>query len=200
MTNIQIFDTEQTRGQILQAALTRFATYGYQKTSMEDIAVEAQVSRPSVYTYFKNKPAVLRTISEALHHHALDQIEAALNDEQALIDRLVSAFRAWTQHFVGLLSESPHGMELIDTNSKLAGDISVKALETFQLHLSQALAQSQTQGKIDLPPIYASPEEAAEFLILTLNGLSSGQGGIERCHQRIDMLTQTFIKATKKQV
>ena len=40
---------------ILKSAFQAFATYGFKKTSMDDIAKGAGMSRPAVYLHFKNK-------------------------------------------------------------------------------------------------------------------------------------------------
>jgi TetR/AcrR family transcriptional regulator, transcriptional repressor of aconitase len=46
---------EKRRTQILEAALYCFLTFGFAKTSMDDIAKRAGVSRPLIYLKFKNK-------------------------------------------------------------------------------------------------------------------------------------------------
>lgn len=50
---------------ILAAAEVCFARYGFQKTSMEDVAREAGVSRRSVYRHFPDKPALFREVRSA---------------------------------------------------------------------------------------------------------------------------------------
>jgi AcrR family transcriptional regulator len=45
---------EDKKHQILQAAIEIFGTYGYKKTSMQDIADALDISRPALYQYYKN--------------------------------------------------------------------------------------------------------------------------------------------------
>jgi AcrR family transcriptional regulator len=45
----------KTRANILYTALELFSIYGIKKTTMEDIAIHAGVTRNTIYTYFKNK-------------------------------------------------------------------------------------------------------------------------------------------------
>lgn len=55
--------TEQataTRSRIAQAAACLFADNGYSQTSIEQIAERAGVARPTVYTAFAGKPALLK--------------------------------------------------------------------------------------------------------------------------------------------
>ena len=46
---------EKRRTAILAAALKCFLQFGYAKTSMDDVAKEANLSRPLIYLKFKNK-------------------------------------------------------------------------------------------------------------------------------------------------
>ncbi len=50
---------EARRNQILQAALTCFVQAGYHKTSVDDIASQAGLSKGSIYTHFESKQALL---------------------------------------------------------------------------------------------------------------------------------------------
>lgn len=50
---------EARRNQILQAALTCFVQAGYHKTTVDDIASRAGLSKGSIYTHFESKHALL---------------------------------------------------------------------------------------------------------------------------------------------
>jgi AcrR family transcriptional regulator len=49
-----------TRTRIVRAAAELFAAHGYTQTSIEQIAARAGVARPTVYTAFTGKPALLK--------------------------------------------------------------------------------------------------------------------------------------------
>lgn len=88
------------RNNLLDAASRIFARQGYDATSVEDIAFEAGIGKPTVYRYFPSKEALF----EAVFGQALDNLEyrldaALLQDgtfEQRLsrvIAEIVPAFR-----------------------------------------------------------------------------------------------------------
>ena len=52
----------ETRDAILHAAEGRFGRLGYSATSMSGIAEDAQVSRPLIYRYFRDKDSLYRTV------------------------------------------------------------------------------------------------------------------------------------------
>ena len=62
--------SERSRAQILEAALKLFSSFGYNGTSMRDIAQEAGVSTGNVYHQFPDKESLFRSL--------LDQYWAAL--------------------------------------------------------------------------------------------------------------------------
>lgn len=50
--------------QILQAAMRVFLQHGYAGTSMERVAIEAGVSKPTLYSYFQNKQGLFTALIE----------------------------------------------------------------------------------------------------------------------------------------
>ncbi|WP_373541331.1 TetR/AcrR family transcriptional regulator [Chamaesiphon sp.] len=52
--------------QILQGAMQEFLTRGYAGTSMEKVAAAAGVSKPTVYSYFKDKEVLFQALIENL--------------------------------------------------------------------------------------------------------------------------------------
>ncbi|WP_017222166.1 TetR/AcrR family transcriptional regulator [Moritella dasanensis] len=169
---MNIFDTENTHDLILHAAMNRFSHYGYKRTSLEDIANDANLSRPTIYAHFKNKKALLRAVSEGIHNTTIANIEIALCSDQKVEQRLLNCFLAWTEPYRSILFGSPHGAELIGENGTLANDISVLACETFDKLLTKVLVDLQKSGSINLTLINLTPSQAAEFMIASLNGIS----------------------------
>ena len=192
------FAGEGTQFVVLRAAMARFSAYGFKKTSMEDIANEAMVSRPTLYSYFKNKQAILRAVSEGINNAVLANIASALQADAPLEDRLIQAFRAWTKPFIGILFGSQHGAELIGAGSAIAADISVNTREHFHRLLTKTLRKAKRSGEIDLVSVGMSLEGAADFLILSLNGLSTGEPDVAAQDQRVESLAKLFLGAVAK--
>ena len=60
---------EAKRECIHQAAQTLFMRYGFEGTSMDAIAEEAQVSKPTLYRYYQNKETLFVAVLEQLALH-----------------------------------------------------------------------------------------------------------------------------------
>ncbi|WP_250030265.1 TetR/AcrR family transcriptional regulator [Paractinoplanes maris] len=129
------------REHVLTVALGTFARFGYRKTSMDDVARAADISRPGLYFLFSSKENLFR----AAVVHALDRdLEMAgqvLSDfERPIRDRLIEAFDLWTGRYVGALSSEV--AVLIDTNPALLGQIVTAYPERFLEMLTHALADA----------------------------------------------------------
>ena len=96
---------------VLASALDTFTRYGYQKTSMEDVARAAAISRPGLYLLFGSK----QELFSAAVIRALDQSLAAASGVLAdttrpLRDRLLDAFDQWTGRYIGAMSREVNSM------------------------------------------------------------------------------------------
>jgi AcrR family transcriptional regulator len=83
----------RTRDSLLDAAERCFATYGVTKTTMNDVARRAGLSRPTLYRYFADREAlnvgVIMRRSERLVHRAVAYIEQQPTLEDKIVEGLV---------------------------------------------------------------------------------------------------------------
>ncbi len=75
---------EDRRNQILDAAVATFSRKGFHQTTIEDIRLEASLSRGAVYHYFKSKEDII----DGIRQRSAKQAEAvvALGTESSDID------------------------------------------------------------------------------------------------------------------
>ena len=114
---------------ILESAWAAFSTYGFRKTSMDDIARGAGMSRPALYLHYRNKEAIFVGLVEGHYGLALDQVATALNTDGTLAERLHAAFAAQGGPAMQAMMDSPHGLELFEAGMSVAGD-AINAGET----------------------------------------------------------------------
>ena len=93
---------------ILDAGLAQFCQYGYRRTSMNDIAEKADVSRASLYSYFKNKDEIFRSVSVNVHEILLRDIDKVLrgDDKTDVAERVFRALFIRHSRFLSLVVES----------------------------------------------------------------------------------------------
>jgi AcrR family transcriptional regulator len=125
-------ESDNKRERILKAAQECFTLYGIKRTSMDDIAQKAGISRPALYLLFSNKEAIFRTLVEELHNVALGRAEAALEAEGTIEERLIAAFKGKDLEFIQLVERSAHGIELMDLKDTIAADIAEQGQNRFK--------------------------------------------------------------------
>lgn len=106
------------RDRILAAAAKAFSQKGYHKTSMDEIAAQANVAKGSLYYHFRNKSELYRQVAEdgmqALRGQVLQALELPLPMEgrvAAVIDCVSSMCIDEPELFHIILSESPEGID-----------------------------------------------------------------------------------------
>ncbi|GAA6200354.1 helix-turn-helix domain-containing protein [Aquicoccus sp. SU-CL01552] len=116
-------DSNSKQAAILASSWRAFATYGFRKTSMEDIARGAGMSRPALYLHYRNKDDIYRHLVRQYYDDAAAAVEAALAGDGPVTERLAAAFAAQGGAAVEAMLTSPHGMELLDAGQSAAAEI-----------------------------------------------------------------------------
>lgn len=159
---------QDKQGAILGAALSMMCQYGFRRTSMEDIARAAGMSRPALYQHFRNKEDIARRMVEIYFDSATRDVAAALAGEGPVDDVLARAFAAKTGPMMRQMLESPHGTELLDLKDSHAGDVVADGTRRLTGVFAAWLAREQTAGRVVLD---GTPEETAALLLGALDGI-----------------------------
>ncbi len=80
--------SEETRGRILEAALSVFRARGFEKATMREIAAEADVATGAAYYYFDSKDALVMAFYERSHREMQVDIDVELDHAKTLEARL----------------------------------------------------------------------------------------------------------------
>jgi AcrR family transcriptional regulator len=178
---------------ILDAAEKRFVRYGFRRTSMDDIAREAGLSRPTLYLYFRNKEDIFLSLSRKLHEEALERARSALEGQGDFARRLTRAFEGWSVEFVAMIYGWPHAAEIVDASHRLGREISADAKARFQKLVADALRRASRKGEIDLSATGLSPARAAETLVLASKGLHGEGDDVDIYRGRLEALLKVFL-------
>jgi AcrR family transcriptional regulator len=152
----------------LDAAVAVFARYGFRKTSMDEVARAAGVSRQGLYLQFANKEELFR---KALEHSLSNQLSAAVaalsRSQDGLEQRLIAACDAWSGRFVGSLGAD--AADLMCASTSLAGATLTHYEAQFEQAVTRAIAESPLNGFCATAGL--SPSELARALHATARGL-----------------------------
>lgn len=79
---------DKKREQIIEGAIKRFIHFGINKTTMNDIAEDLSVSKPSLYYYFPDKRSLIVGVIEKVFTDYFDLLKKKYNPEASLEDTL----------------------------------------------------------------------------------------------------------------
>jgi AcrR family transcriptional regulator len=84
-----------TRSQIIDAASDCFAEYGYDKTTFDDVAQKAGISRTLIYTYFRSKQEFFFAMMDEKHKYYLRQSQEVLESNLSGKEKLRKIIDIW---------------------------------------------------------------------------------------------------------
>ena len=186
-----------TRDRILGAAFTLFGRYGFRRTSMEDIASEAGLSRTALYLQFRNKEDIFRELAAGLHEDGLAAAEAALAGDDPLADRLRAAVEAKTLRMIEIIQTSPHGNELTDEKNRLCGDLATDSERRFHRALSRAFKHADEVREIDLRAAGLTAAEAGDLFARAVTGVKGADAPVDAFRKRLASLVKVFVAGLK---
>ncbi|MER6514647.1 TetR/AcrR family transcriptional regulator [Nonomuraea sp. NPDC001636] len=176
-----VADTDR-RIMVLDSAMVTFARFGYRKTSMEEVARAARISRPGLYFLFSSKETLFRAaVSHALNRD-ITAVQYVLADiGRPLPERLVEAFDQWAGRYIGPLTSDV--AMVIEDNPDLLGAIIESPRRRFEELITDAIATES--GREDALPV-------AQTMISASIGLkhqvASREVYLERLEMAIDLL------------
>jgi AcrR family transcriptional regulator len=170
------------RRELLSAAQRCFIQYGYAKTTFDDVARQAGVSRSLLYAYFKDKNDLFLSVVRDCLDEARRRSDAALASPAGDKDKLLQVLEIWCVELYAMGADSPHGRELLDEGTRAWDEVGVKYME----YLVRALA-----------PFVDGPE-VAELLVLSVKGLQADRPSVVRLRRRIRLLAEMGWKRRGK--
>jgi len=170
---------------ILAAAWNAFAAYGYRKTSMDDIARGAAMSRPALYLHYRNKQDIFRSLAQYYYDQACDAVEKALAGSGHISQVLAAAFMAQGGEVFEVMLKSPHGMELLDATNLTAADIVQTGEQRLRSIYATWLARLAAEGRGHLTD---TGEAVAGTMVAALKGIKMAGTDYATYQARVAML------------
>ncbi|HEU4534093.1 MAG TPA: helix-turn-helix domain-containing protein [Polyangiaceae bacterium] len=134
---------------ILAAATALFGRYGFQRTSVDQVAAEAGVAKGTVYAHFADKEALFRAVCQLVCDDLLARARAAAAAPGPLDRRLLATLEAKFVRVFELVHRSPHASELLQSQERLGLDIVEQTDQAYVALLESMLAEASSRGDLD---------------------------------------------------
>lgn len=167
----------QRRAEILQAARECFLQFGYAKTSLDDIARRANISRPLIYRKFKNKDDIFTAVIEELFEARYPRAEQVLTSRGTRRDKLLHVYEILLLEPWDELMGAPMAADFYEVCSRLFPQVEAKHVRR-QLELTQAILESK---------------ELSEVFMLAVDGLQGDLPATRVLRRRLQLLVERFV-------
>jgi AcrR family transcriptional regulator len=197
---VEIAQDGGRRDAIIEAARATFIHYGFRRTSLDEIARQADISRTGLYHHFRNKEEIFRAVTEDLHERALGAAERAAAAQGAAGGRLLGVLDAKLGWFLDILSASRHGDELIDQTNRLCGELVVSETRRYLRVLARVFREADEAGEISLGAAELTADGAASHLHLCAQGLAGPRGASPspaQYRRRLERLVRITVAALR---
>lgn len=168
-------DAERRRA-ILDAALACFVQFGYAKTSLDDIAKRANLSRPLLYRKYRNKEDIFGAVFDDVYEARYPAAEAALAGRGSRRDKLLQVYELLCVEPWALVMDAPMAQEFYDACEQVTPEIHAKH-ERKRLELTRRVLGSK---------------ELAEVLMLAVDGLFLDLPSVPVLRKRLRVLIERF--------
>lgn len=158
----RVDDQDETRARILDAAYDQFCRMGIQRSTMEDVARRAGVSRITVYRRFATKDALVEHVVRREFRRYFDQFLVDIERAETAADRVVVGFVS----SLGAIRRNPliGGLLAVEPDLLMPSMISDggRTLATVRQFVAGQLRREQRAGNVAAS---LDPELVAELMV-----------------------------------
>lgn len=158
---------ELTQARILNAARTRFRQFGFNKTTLAEIAKDCAMSTANLYRFFENKldiEAALAAEYLAAKEHALQ--EAAEAPDLTYADRLLTLVLETVRYGYDIKSTEPRISEMIDHVVAQRKDLMQKHRRAKQAILTNLFEAGLAADEFHIADAYATAQAVRAAMTL----------------------------------
>ncbi len=177
------------RDRILDAAMAVFRRHGSRRSSIEQAAEAAGLTRQALYHHFKSKEALFRAVIVRVHEDAVAAEVAAANAAEkaggGLADILVAGVSARLEQIIASFEGSPHIEELFSEHLLQARDLYQKYAELYAAHSAATIERVCRKQRLALAH-GMTPQKLAQCLEMAINGAKSAHPGMQPADAFVD--------------
>ena len=187
------------RARIIDAAITVFRRQGFRRSSIEQAAEAAGLTRQALYHHFKSKEALFRAVIERLYEGAFAAETAAVAAAEkaggSLADVIVASVTAKLGQLAKSLDGSPHVEELFSEHLAQARDLYQKYATAHAEQLAATIARICRKQGLSLNA-GMTPREFARCIEMAVNGTKSAYPAMQPADaflRDLDVMLRTFV-------
>jgi AcrR family transcriptional regulator len=171
------------REKILDAGELLFRQMGVRAVSMEAIALTANMSKVTLYGYFRDKDAVFLAVAERLAERLEAAVFGALDQQGPLAARVTTALLAKQDMVQAVVRSSAFSAELFANSNLIAGKIFAELDTKITARLGDVLAVAKVEH----------PRQTARLLFAASLGIGEHVPDAREAKADIERLVKAFL-------
>lgn len=143
---------DEIRKRIVDEAFAVFLAKGFEKTTMDDIAVKLGVTKPAIYRYYKSKEGLfLASVAETMagEFNKIFDDSFASNDLMAVAGRFFDELLAFESKFAGIMRDMDSIRSRGDSPSEGVPGLHAEGLERMRQFFEEHKRRGTINTKID---------------------------------------------------
>ena len=167
---------------IVTAAASVFLRYGYERTTMAELADAAGLSRPTLYEVFPGKDDLFSAVIHHLSRQTIQQYRDILPKLRTMRTKLQRFCGDWATHGLRLAERHPDAKDLFDFRFS-----AVKQMyEDFVEFLVEVIRAEQHGAKVPV-------EKVVRNLVYSLRGLKDAAHNVDHMEELIHLQVDIFL-------
>ncbi len=152
---------------ILEAAVNRFSEYGYNKTTMAEIAKDAGMSAANIYRYYKNKEEIAAACAKRCMSDRLDSLKSVIRGTGlTAAEKLEKYVLTTLQDSQEMFRENKKIDEVIMATTKNRADLVHDKINNENALLTEIIAYGNQTGEFDVDDVIESAATIHSMLVL----------------------------------
>jgi AcrR family transcriptional regulator len=178
---------QKTRNAILDAAIELFMREGFEKTSMDAIALAAEVAKGTLYYHYDSKEGIVDAVVERYAKTMEARLAAVEADRRLGFAVKLAAFAVALKQVNSTTFSKLHHVRYIDIHDKTLAVM----VERGAPHFARILEQGNQAGDCRV----ADPLGCAELLLAAGHALLDPEAGREQLPRRLAAISQMTASA-----
>ncbi len=179
---------------IQNAAIGVFLDYGFKRTTMDDIAQAAGMSRPALYLVYKNKRDIFRACITSMQDVLDQRLNRIIEAKEPLESIVYAVLEAGIIEPFYLLAQTTHGSEIFDTKSDLANDLFEIWMRSLETAITTILHRASAENRLDLGETDMEPEQIAALIVDGAEGIKLRMGDGDNIERKLKSLIGLILR------
>ena len=194
MMETAILDKDESRrAHVIAVAFDVVTRYGFKRTTMDDLAKAAGMSRPALYLLYKNKTDVYRACLEDFIKVTKAYISACFDNADSPVEQVTNALIAGIISPMRKILDTPHGVELLEMKESIADDLAHQWIRMLETELEKGLSKAVKNGKLVLPNESVTTAQIAGFMADAAEGIKHRMTDLDAMEKRLRDLVVLMI-------